>query len=147
WGTSFGYNGHLYVLGGYDSSGGGSSIGEIEYAKFDVSTGDIEAFQTSTVVLDERWGQSLVVSNSYAYMIGGCDAGSSPAGCTSQEPSLQVFQIYNNDSGTPAGYASASSGSLFGTDRFGAGAAVNNGHIYIAGGCVGTSDCDDATNS
>lgn len=142
-GASFGYNGYLYVLGGFDGGGG---VGDIEFAKFNVSDGSIGPFTSSTVTTGQRWGLSLVASNSYAYLIGGCIA-SSGIDCSDIEDSLQIFQIYNNNSGTPAGYASAGASGRFATDRFGAGATVYNGYIYVAGGCVSTSDCDNATNS
>ena len=57
---------------------------------------------------------------------------------------VQTFQLYNNYSGSPKAY---SAGSQFATDRYGAGTAVLNGHIYIAGGCTSPIDCATTTNS
>lgn len=142
-GAAFGYNGYLYALGGYDSSGGGT-LSDIQFAKINVSNGSLEQFNVSTITINQRWGLSVPVSNSYAYVLGGCTAGNSPT-CTSRTNVVQTFQIYNNNSGAPAGYSSAAN--LFPTDRFGGSAAVNNNYIYIAGGCVGTLDCNNATNS
>jgi len=61
---------------------------------------------------------------------------------------IQTFQVYNNDSGAPAGYSN--SANTYGTNprRLGASATVLNGKLYVAGGCVSTaSDCTDAVNT
>lgn len=141
-GAAFGYNGYLYTIGGYDASGGGT-LSDIQFAKINVSNGSLEQFNTSTITINQRWGLSVPVSNSYAYIIGGCVAGNSPT-CTSRTDTIQTFQIYNNDSGAPADYSS--SANLFPVDRFGNSAAVNNGYLYVAGGCIGDLDCNNATN-
>lgn len=144
-GFAFGYNGHIYAVGGYNADGSGTIIPFIEWAKMDVGTGSIDPFVTSSVTINQRWGLSMAVSNAYAYVVGGCDVGASPGSCTSFEPSLQTFQLYNNDSGTPASYTTPTN--QFTTDRLGASSVVSNGHIYLAGGCTSTSDCTNATNS
>lgn len=142
-GTAFGYNGYLYAVGGYDGGGGGI-LSDIQFAKINVSNGSLEQFDISTVTINQRWGLSVPVSNSYAYIIGGCIAGDSPT-CTTRTDTIQTFQIYNNDSGAPADYSS--SANLFPTDRFGVSATVNNGYIYVAGGCIGALDCNDAAST
>lgn len=142
-GAGFGYNGYLYVLGGYD---GADAIADIEFAKINVSDGSWEAFDQSSVTIQKRWALTSVVSNSYAYVIGGCTAGPAPSGCTTRTDTIQTFQIYNNDSGTPVNYSAASN--QFTTDRMGAGTTIYNGYIYVAGGCISTtSDCSDATDN
>ena len=145
-GAGFGYNGYLYVVGGYDgSSGGGGVLADIEFAKINVSDGSIGAWVVSSVNIDERWGLNLTISNSYAYVIGGCIDGNAPT-CNAggQTNSVQTFQVYNNDSGTPIGYGADD---LFATDRTGAGSVIYNNYIYVAGGCTSATDCTDATNS
>lgn len=142
-GAGFGYNGFLYVLGGYD---GADAIADIEFAKINVSDGSWEAFDTSSVSIQKRWALTTVVSNSYAYVVGGCTAGPAPGGCTTRTNTIQTFQIYNNNSGAPVQYSS--SGNQFTTDRLGAGTAIYNGFMYVAGGCISTTtDCDNATNN
>lgn len=142
-GYAFGYNGHIYGVGGYNADGAGI-IPFIEWAREDVSDGSIDNFVTSSVTINQRWGLSMAVSNSYAYVIGGCDVGPSPSGCTSFEPSLQTFQLYNNDSGTPASYTA--SANQFATDRYAASSIIHNGYIYLAGGCTDTvGDCSTTT--
>ena len=141
-GSAFGYNGYLYALGGYDASGGGV-LSDMQFAKINVTDGSLEQFNVSTITINQRWGLNVPVSNSYAYIIGGCTAGNSPT-CSTRTDTVQAFQIYNNDSGAPADYASAAN--LFPVDRFGMSATVSNGHIYVAGGCQGDLDCNDASN-
>jgi hypothetical protein len=142
-GAAFGYNGYLYALGGYDSSGGGV-LSDMQFAKINTADGSLEQFHISTITINQRWGLNVPVSNSYAYIIGGCTAGNSPA-CTARTDTVQAFQIYNNDSGAPAEYTSAAN--LFPIDRFGMSATISNGYIYVAGGCQGDLDCNDASNT
>ncbi len=146
-GTAFGYNGYLYAVGGFEGTGG-IVLDTIEYVKLDVTDGSLIGvggkFTRSAVTITQRWGLGLAVSNSYAYIIGGCNAGLSPAGCSSLDPTIQTFQVYNNDSGAPGGYTT--SANQFATNRLGASAAVLNGYMYIAGGCISVTDCTQATN-
>lgn len=141
-GAAFGYNGYLYALGGYDASGGGV-LSDMQFAKINTADGSLEQFKVSTITINQRWGLNVPVSNGYAYIIGGCTVGSSPT-CTTRTDTIQAFQVYNNDSGAPADYSSAAN--LFPVDRFGMSATVSNGYIYVAGGCQGDLDCNDASN-
>lgn len=153
-GTAFGYNGHLYAVGGFEATLN-QPLDTIEYAKINVSDGSLIStipkpgfpgkylFKKSAVTINQRWGLALAVSNSFAYVIGGCKEGASPA-CTTLDNTIQTFQVYNNDSGAPGGYAT--SANTFATDRIGAGSAVLNGYMYIAGGCTTNTDCSTVTN-
>lgn len=147
-GTAFGYNGYLYAVGGYEATST-QVLDTIEFVKLNVSDGSLIAngslFTKSAVTTSQRWGLGLAVSNSYAYVIGGCSAGAAPSSCTSLDATIQTFQVYNNDSGAPGGYTT--SANLYATDRIGTSAAVYNGYIYVAGGCVSTTDCTDATDN
>ncbi|HSE61279.1 MAG TPA: hypothetical protein VLA88_03210, partial [Candidatus Saccharimonadales bacterium] len=148
-GFSFGYNGHIYSVGGYEDTGT-TIIPFIEWAKMNVSDGSIDPFATSNVTINQRWGLSMTVSNGYAYVFGGCDAGASPGGCTSFEPAVQTFQLYNNDSGAINNFTAQSDDTFSNAateDRWGASATVYNGYLYVAGGCISATDCTDATNS
>lgn len=140
-GSGFGYNGYLYVVGGYDGTGGGGVLADIEFAKINVSDGSIGTWNVSTVSIDERWGLGLTVSNSFAYVIGGCILGSAPT-CSAggQTNSIQTFQVYNNDSGTPAAYSSTANAYSTNPNRIGVSATVMNGYLYVAGGNTGTTE-------
>lgn len=150
-GAGFGYNGYLYVLGGYD---GADAIADIEFAKINVSDGSWESFDTSSVSIQKRWALTTVVSNSYAYVVGGCVAGAAPGGCTTRTNSIQTFQMYNNDSGAIADFtAQADQTFATETDRWGSSSAILNGYLYVAGGCKVAVDCsgggggDNVTNN
>ena len=140
---AFGYNGYLYALAGYNTSGGGS-LNDLLFAKIDVSDGSIDPFVQSTVTVTPRWDLRAIVNNGYVYTMGGCSVGTPPASCTTTTAVIQTFQLYNNYSGSPKSYGATS---LFTTDRIGASAAVLNGYIYIAGGCTSTGDCTTATDN
>lgn len=147
--AAFGYNGYLYVVGGYEATTG--VLADIEFVKINVSDGSLgnasgEAFNTSSVQINQRWGLSVPVSNSYAYVLGGCTNGASPGGCTTTTNIVQTFQLYNNDSGAPAGYSSSANQYSSQPNRIGVSAAVLNGYLYVAGGCTSTTDCTAVTN-
>lgn len=144
--AAFGYNGYIYVVGGYEASSG--VLADIEFIKVNVSDGSIgsasDPFQVSAVTISQRWGLTVPVSNSFAYVIGGCIAGASPGGCTSKTDVIQTFQIYNNDSGAPAGYTTSANTWSAAPNRLGASSVIQNGYIYTAGGCTSTTDCTNA---
>lgn len=129
-GQAFGYNGYLYSIAGYSGTG---SLNDVLYAKIDVSDGSIGAWTTSLVTVTPRWQLGAIVANGFVYAFGGCGTGAAPNGCTTLTGSIQVFQLYNNYSGTPAGYTATNT---IGVDRIGGSAAVLDGYLYYAGGCT-----------
>ncbi len=148
--AAFGYNGYIYVAGGFEAGGSGV-VADIEFIKVNVSDGSLgsvsEGFTMSDVKINQRWGLTVTVSNSFAYVIGGCTIGDSPGGCTTRTDTIQTFQIYNNVSGAPAEYSGAANSYTTNPNRIGAGNVVHNGRIYVAGGCVSTRDCTNAVNT
>ena len=144
--AAFGYNGYLYAVGGYEASTG--VLADIEFIKINVSDGSLmEGWTVSAVEINQRWGLTVPVSNSYAYVIGGCTTGASPSGCSARTDVIQTFQIYNNDSGAPAGYSTSANTYTTAANRIGASATIANGRIYVAGGCTSTTDCTTATTN
>lgn len=147
--AAFGYNGYIYVVGGYEAVNG--VLADIEFIKVNVSDGSLgsasEGFQESAVTINQRWGLSVPVSNSYAYVIGGCTVGASPSGCTTRTDVVQTFQIYNNDSGAPASFATSANTYATNPNRIGASSTVLNGYLYTAGGCTSTTDCTTAIDT
>jgi N-acetylneuraminic acid mutarotase len=143
-GAGFSYNGYIYVVGGYDGTSG--VLADIEFAKINVSNGSWGAFTVSAVTINQRWGLSVPVSNSFAYVIGGCTAGAAPVGCTTRTNTTQTFQIYNNDSGSPAIYSTSANTYTTSTNRIGIGSVILNGYLYIAGGCTSATDCTTAVS-
>lgn len=146
--AAFGYNGYIYVVGGYEASTG--VLADIEFIKVNVSDGSIGSatspFNVSAVTISQRWGLSVPVSNSYAYVIGGCISGASPGGCANKTDVIQTFQIYNNDSGAPAGYTTSANTWAAAPNRVGASSIIQNGYIYTAAGCTSTTDCTNAVS-
>lgn len=141
--AAFGYNGYIYSLAGYS---GTTSLQDLLYSKIDVSTGDMGVWSSSGVVVTPRWDLKAVVSNGYVYAIGGCGSGAAPSGCTDMQEQIQMFQLYNNDSGAPVGYNPISDDTFTAdTNRWGASATVLNGYVYVAGGCISATDCTTAT--
>jgi hypothetical protein len=147
--SAFGYNGYIYVVGGYDATAG--VLADIEFIKVNVSDGSLGdssvGFKVSAVTINQRWGLSVSISNSFAYVIGGCTVGASPSNCTSRTDVIQTFQIYNNDSGAPAGYSTSANTYITSPNRIGASSTISNGYIYVAGGCTSATDCTTAINT
>ncbi|HSH18370.1 MAG TPA: hypothetical protein VK978_03225 [Candidatus Saccharimonadales bacterium] len=139
-GAAFGYNGYLYSLAGFS---GTNSLNDVLYAKIDVSNGSIGTFKTSLVTVSPRWELRAIVANGFVYAVGGCSEGAAPSGCTAMTGVTQTFQLYNNYSGTPAGYKTTPS---IGVDRIGGSAAIMNGYIYYAGGCTAI-DCSAVSDT
>ncbi len=147
--SAFGYNGYIYVVGGYDAGTG--VLADIEFIKVNVTDGSLgsatDGFRISAVSINHRWGLSLPVSNSYAYAIGGCTVGNSPS-CSTATDNIQTFQIYNNDSGAPASYSTSANTYSTDPNRLGVSTTVLNGKLYVAGGCTSTViDCDAASTN
>jgi len=141
--TSFGYNGHLYVVGGFDTGTGISD--DIIFIKLNTTDGSLSAedWQTSNTTITARWGAAAVTGGSHVITIGGCTVGSAPT-CSTMSPTVQRFQVYNNSSGGPVSYTAQGSG--VGVDRIGGSAAILNGYIYYAGGCS-AMNCTSVTNT
>jgi len=148
--AAFGYNGYIYAVGGYDGTSG-SVLADIEFIKVNVSDGSLgtasSGFVVSAVTINQRWGLTVPVSNSFAYVIGGCTNGASPGSCTTTTDVIQTFQVYNNDDGAPAGYTTSANTYSTSPNRVGVASAIYNGYIYAAGGCTGTSDCMSPTTN
>lgn len=142
--AAYGYNGYLYVVGGYNSTSG--VLNTVEFAEINVSNGDIGPFITSGITISATWGAGLPVSGSYGYILGGCSTGTPPSSCSVLRPTVQSFQIYNNDSGAPASYTTAANTYGVSPSRLGIGSAVLNGYLYVAGGCTSTTDCTTAVS-
>lgn len=143
-GNAFGYNGYLYMVGGYNGATT-TVLDDIEFAKIDVSDGSIGAFTMTSVNVGPRWGQTIAVTNGKAYVIGGCSSGTSPSGCGTRLNSISPFILYNNDYGGSASYSAGAN--LFSTDRIGAASTIYNGYLYVVGGCTGTTECATVGNS
>jgi hypothetical protein len=141
-GIAFGYNGYLYALAGFAVDTG---LNDLLFAKIDVSNGNIGAFTTSGVTVNQRWDLRGVVSSGYVYTLGGCSSGAPPATCNAMTATVQTFQLYNNFSGSTGDYISSAND--FATDRIGGSAAVLNGYLYVAGGCTSATDCTATTTS
>lgn len=139
------HNGYLYVIGGlhYTYPSTANMTNTVQQVKINPTDGSLDSsFTTSDLTLSSnRYGTAVPVSNSRAYIIGGCTAISS--GCSTATATIQSFRIYNNDSGAPASYAQSNN---TGTDVVGAGSVILNGYIYQAGGCTAL-DCSTTSST
>ncbi len=142
--TAFAINGYLYVVAGHNGTAPAHTLNDIQKGKINVSTGDITGFSAVATTITDRWDLRAATANGYIYMLGGCTAGAPPASCTTMNGVGEYVQMYNNWSASPASYTS--SGNLPATDRYGGGATILNGYLYLAGGCTSTvSDCSNTT--
>lgn len=144
--TAFGYNGYIYVVGGYGNS---TFLSDVNYAKINTDTGDVGSFSISTITISlARWGLASAVANGRAYLLGGCTAGAPFTSCSTRVDRVERFQLYNSENGAPASWAGTAI--TYTTARYHAASAILNGYIYVAGGCVATTGitgCDTVTNT
>jgi hypothetical protein len=138
-------NGYLYVVGGHDG-GGPTTYGDIEIAKINMATGNIDSsFTNSVIQITPRWDERAVFSNGYVYVSGGCAVGDPPATCnatTGVSNVMEYVEIFNaGNKGTSAW--SNSTPVYAGVPLSDSATSVYNGYLYIAGGCnsftVGTT--------
>lgn len=147
--TAFAINGYLYVVGGHDGSTPTATLQDIGRGKINTTTGDVTMDPDAlTTTISQRWDLSAVAANGYIYALGGCNDGEPPTSCSTLNGTVEYTQVYNNWSGSPASYTSQSAGTLL-ADRHAASATVNNGYLYVAGGCtsISTTDCTAYTNN
>jgi len=152
--TAFSNNGYLYVMGGYNNAGSSIASPSMEYVKINVDDGSLDGdisndgdWLASTSTTSQRWGSSTAVANSRAYSIGGCTAGAAPGSCSARTDQIQSVEIHNNNGGGATGFTTAANTYASNPNRFGAGTAVYDGYLYVAGGCIGTATCPTALNS
>jgi N-acetylneuraminic acid mutarotase len=132
-------NGYLYVVGGHDG-GGPTTYGDIEIAKINMATGNIDSnFTNSVIQVTPRWDERAVFSNGYVYVSGGCAVGDPPAGCnasTGVSNVMEYVEIFNAGNKGTSTWSNGSnvyptpSGNLTSVAT-----TAYNGYIYMAGGC------------
>ncbi len=62
------FNGHIYILGGYNSTDG--PLDDVRFAKINMD-GSLGAWINTKSFSTGRWGFSSVENNGYLYIIGG----------------------------------------------------------------------------
>ena len=108
---------------------------------------NVWAATSATTLTTGRWGSFAIAANGIVYVIGGCTAGAALTSCSSRTSVIERYKIYNNDSGNPVSWSTANTYST-NPNRVGLSAAILNGYIYAAGGCISTSTyCTDTTNN
>lgn len=157
--TAFAANGYFYVVAGHDGAAG-VTLQDVLRGKIDINTGDVTMDATPLVTgITERWDLRAAQANGIIYVLGGCTAGPPPADCGATPGTegsnsssdgmngiVEYLQIYNNGTGSPVSYT-AQSPVTAPADRFGASATINDGYIYLAGGCTSATDCTTYTNN
>ena len=128
------YNGWIYVIGGCTNGGGCNA--NVQSAQINATTGALGTWANNTAVtvangiLDDV---AAVAYNGYIYVMGGCDGNH---GCGTE--AVYYDSIGSNGTlGTWAAYANTATGSLQ-TGVIQAGAVVDDGYIYVTGGCSST---------
>jgi hypothetical protein len=124
--TSVAYNGYLYVIGGFDTSG--NRISTVEYATINANgsltwNGSTGSFSTA------RANHASVAYNGYLYVLGGF---------TNSNTRISAVEYATiNSNGTLTWNGGTAS---FSTPRESPAAVVNNGRLYILGGSSTGSD-------
>ncbi|HEV7454274.1 MAG TPA: hypothetical protein VGO07_03365 [Candidatus Saccharimonadales bacterium] len=155
--NAYAMNGYFYVLGGHNAAGNGGAgqtYGTIDIGQIDLSTGNIAANLTSSVIqITPRWDPGSVFSNGRIYIAGGCTNGNPPTSCATSgalgaSKVVEYVEIYNAGNKGTSAWTNATN--VYTTNRTDAASVAYNGYVYIAGGCsaytVATSVCATAGN-
>lgn len=121
------YDGYLYVAGGKTGSANNTAITTVNYAPI-LPNGTLGAWATTTALPTATYGGDLQAYNGYLYFLGG-----------NQNGTLTNTVEYIPIQSTGALYTTWTTTNSFITARENLGAnftAVNNGYIYISGGCT-----------
>ncbi|MGH7241602.1 MAG: Kelch repeat-containing protein, partial [Candidatus Saccharimonadales bacterium] len=125
------YNGYLYVVGGRYSNNT-TSLGDLQYTPLNATTGAIGNWTATTQSLPTPEALAAVTTNSgYIYVIGGDKASSSD--------NTVYFSKFDSSGDITTAFGSAPT---LPTGRYGAGASVSNGFIYVVSGNGGSELTD-----
>jgi len=127
------YNGNVYVIGGLGDTG---SLSTVYYARLNVTTGAVGAWNSTTDLLTPRYEHSSVVYNNYIYSLGGTDSSNAVYNDVQFAPinasgALGIWQYTFNSTGT----GTFSGG--FTTARQNHSSIAYNGYVYLTGGISG----------
>ncbi len=121
------YNGYFYIMGGTDDN---TLMADVQYAPIN-SNGSLGAFSYTASLTNPRKDFSVAVSNGHMYVIGGYD---SMRGNTLIDVQMSAI---NADGSLGAWTTTTPFNTLasFNTlGRYGAGAVISNGYMYVTGG-------------
>jgi len=128
------YNGHLYVLGGYN--GTNAPVATVYQATIN-GDGTIGTFAATTSFTTARAWFGAVAYNGYMYVIGGCS--SANASCTTTTNDVAtVYKAPINTDGTIGTWTNTNMASLT-TGIYGLAAIAYNGYMYVVGGINGST--------
>jgi hypothetical protein len=135
-------NGYVYIMSGctgFDGFTGAcnASANDVQYAKFSSGTlandsGCGTVWCTTSPFTTARYRASSAVSNGYLYILGGVTSGVAA--------DIQYAPIQSN--GALGQWMTASNS--FTTARHGQDSVINNGDLYVIGGCTNVSTCASA---
>jgi hypothetical protein len=136
------YNGYMYVLGGCSSAfssctTAGNNLATVYKSTISETDGTLGSWSAQTSFTTARYGLSAVAYNGYMYVLGGVN------GSTFQSD-IQYHAF--GASGAISGAWTTSAKTV--VARAYAGAVVNAGNLYIAGGCTaGAITCTTVSNA
>lgn len=146
-------NGYIYLSGGCKNvnasqtcNTAGDVLNDTQLAQINAD-GSLGQWATTTTLVAVNVGAVMLAWRNTVYNIGGC-SGMNAASiyCTSALGSTQ----YSTIAGTGQASVLKTAASNLPTALFGAAAAVNNGYLYVVGGCI-TNSCQvgagDTTNA
>ena len=123
--TSVVHNGYLYILGGMYNNGSNQYLHDVQYTKIN-QDGSLGIWNSTQDFVTARMEPSSVVYHGYLYLLGGW-INDVPAQFLND---VQYAKI--NSDGTLGNWNNTTS---FPTARYGHSSVVNNGYLYVLGGC------------
>ena len=155
------YNGYLYSFEGWLST---TAVGtDVRYARIcdgtittdgcsagvnNVGKPGTWASANTGAAYSSRFGHGAVVYNGYMYVLGGCNSNFNGVAVNCVSMNNTIYRAAINAGGTLAAWSNVTPGTSF-TARFGHGAVVYNGYMYVLGGCVtfNFTNCGSVTNN
>lgn len=130
------YNGYFYIMGGTDDT---TLMADVQYAPINAN-GSLGSFKYTASLTNPRKDFSVAVQNGYIYVVGGYD---SMRGNTLIDVQMSAI----NSNGSLAGWTSSTpigTQANFNTEgRYGAGAVISSGYMYVTGGGNDTTNFDN----
>lgn len=135
------FNNYLYVSGGYNNNGNGTTgnvaSSNIYYVKLNANGSLASGWTTSATALSSaRYSNSSVAYRGFLFVFGGCTNTGAGAGCLTYQTTTDRFTLDPTTGAPSARQTSNATVAALPTAKAAMAAALYNGYVYLAGGAA-----------